>query len=170
MRIVSYFFLYSVIAGLISCGTSTSMSSSSSKNAYVEDLSVHRIDYETIEETPVKENINEIPIQGNISTESEVTAEIDAKLEQIAESNKGKQISGFTVQVYTGNSREAANHSKDLVYRLIPDARPQIQYVQPNYKVKVGKFIDRLEAHKTYTTLRKEFPSAMIIPERFTIQ
>src|SRR5690606_9962260 len=119
---------------------------------------------------PAKENVTEVSIEGTISNATEVTAEVDERLEKIAESNKGKQISGFTVQVYTGSSREAATHSKDKVYRLIPDARPQIQYVQPNYMVKVGRFIERLEAHKTYTTLRTEFPSAIIIPERFTVQ
>lgn len=170
MRIVSYFFIYSVIAGFFSCSTSSSMSGSASKSAYVEDLTVHRIDYESIEDAPPKETVNEIPIEGTINAETAITAQIDEKLEEIAEANKGKRVSGYTVQVYTGNSREAATHSKDMVYRLIPDARPQIQYVQPNYKVKVGRFLDRLEAHKTYTTLRKEFPSAMIIPEKFTIQ
>lgn len=171
MRIVSYFFLYSVIAGLFSCGTSSSMSSSSNKNVYVEDLSVHRIAYEDIEEAPTEtEKVSEVPIEGSIQPEMEIRNEIDEKLEEIAEDNKRKQVSGYTIQVYTGSSREAANQSKDMVYRLVPDARPQIQYVQPNYKVKVGKFLDRLQAHKTYTTLRKEFPSAMIIPERFTIQ
>lgn len=171
MRIVNYFFLYSAIAGFYSCTTSTSMSGSDSKNAYQEDLSVHRIDYEAIiAENDPKEVMNEIPVEGNISTDLEVTEELDGTLEAIAENNKDQQISGFTIQVYTGNSREAANQTKDMVYRLIPDSRPQIQYLQPNYKVKVGKFLDRIEAQKAYQTLKAEIPSAMIIPERFTIQ
>lgn len=171
MKIVNYFFLYSVISGLFSCGASTSMSGSDNKNVYKEDLSVHRIDYESVStEKNTVEEITEVPLEGNIQTSSAITEEIDEKLESIAEDNKNKQISGYTIQVYTGNSRETANQTKDMVYRLLPEARPQIQYLQPNYKVKVGKFLDRIEAQKTYTTLKREFPSAMIIPERFTVQ
>lgn len=171
MRVVNYFFLYSVVAGFFGCTTSTSMSGSDNKSAYQEDLSVHRIDYEAvIAENEPKPVVTEIPVDGKIQTNLEITQEINEKLATIAEDNKDKQISGFTIQVYTGNSRDAATQTKDMVYRLIPESRPQIQYLQPNYKVKVGKFLDRIEAQKAYQTLKAEIPSAMIIPERFTIQ
>lgn len=171
MRIVNFFILYTIVAGLSSCSSGTSASSSANKNAYQEDISFLREDYTLDEpEASANENTVELPITGTIDPQNDITTELDSKLERIAEENKSKLVSGYTIQVYTGASRETANNAKDMVYRVVPDARPQIQYVQPNYKVKVGRFINRIEAQKTYTMLKKQFPSAMIIPERFSVQ
>lgn len=145
--------------------------STTAKNGYQEDLSAHRIDYSITESPDANtKSTAELPISGSIEPSADITEELDEKLVKIAEENKSKLVSGYTIQVYTGSSRDAANNAKDLIYRVVPNARPQIQYIQPNYKVKVGKFVDRIEAQKIYMTLKEEFPSAMIIPERFSVQ
>ncbi len=167
MRTVNYYFLYLIAGGLFGCGASTSMTSSS--NAYREDLSVHRMQYEHIEEAPGTERFKEVPISGKIEPQSDITDELNNRLEAIAEDNNRKIISGYTILVYSGPSRDEANKSKDMVYRVLPDSRPQIQYVQPYYRVKVGRFVERIEAQKKFTTLKKEFPTAMLVPERFTL-
>lgn len=167
MRTVNYYFLYLIAAGLFGCGTSTSMTSTNS--AYREDLSVHRMQYDNVAETSNTEAFKEVPITGKIEPQSDITDELNNKLEAIAEDNNRKVISGYTILVYSGPSREEANKSKDMIYRVLPDSRPQIQYVQPYYKVKVGRFVERIEAQKKFTTLKKEFPTAMLVPERFTL-
>jgi hypothetical protein len=78
-------------------------------------------------------------------------------------------IQGYTVQVYSGNSREAANEAKSLVYKIFPESRPETTYVQPNYKVKVGKYLNRVEAQKIYARLKNDFPGAMVIPEKISL-
>lgn len=169
MRTVNYYFLYLIAGGLFGCGTSASMMSA--HNAYREDLSVHRMQYEQIEEgTPAAERIKEVPISGEIEPQTDINDELNNRLQAIAEENKRKVISGYTILVYSGPSRDEANKSKDMVYRILPDSRPQIQYVQPYYRVKVGRFVERIEAQKKFTTLKKEFPSTiMLVPERFTL-
>lgn len=147
------------------------MSSSDNRQSYREDLSVHRVDYESLEE-PVRktEDFAEIPITGKIEPQTDVTADLDNALAEIAQDNKRKTIAGYTILVYSGSSREQANNAKDMIYRVLPNSRPQIQYVQPYYKVKVGKFVERLEAQKDFVALKREFSSAMIVPERFSVQ
>lgn len=170
MRKVNYYFLYLIAGSLFGCSTSTSMTSS--QNAYREDLSVHRMQYENIEEEAAAvDRIKEVPISvsGTIEPHTDITDELNSSLEAISEDNKRKIISGYTILVYSGPSRDEANKSKDMVYRVLPDSRPQIQYVQPYYRVKVGRYVERIEAQKQFTTLKKEFPSAMLVPERFTL-
>lgn len=167
MRKVNYYFLYLIAGSLFGCTTSTSMTSS--QNAYREDLSVHRMQYENIEEAAAVDRIKEVPISGAIEPHTDITDELNSSLEAISEDNKRKIISGYTILVYSGPSRDEANKSKDMVYRVLPDSRPQIQYVQPYYRVKVGRFVERIEAQKQFTTLKKEFPTAMLVPERFSL-
>lgn len=170
MRTVNYYFLYAIVTGLFGCTAGTSMSTTDN-TSYREDLSVHRLDYATLEEPASNaDKFAEIPISGKIEPQSDITEDLDIKLAEIAQNNKNKVISGYTILVYSGPSRDQANNAKDMIYRLLPNSRPQIQYVQPYYKVKVGKFIERLEAQKDFITLKKEFSSAMIAPEKFTIQ
>ncbi len=67
------------------------------------------------------------------------------------------------------NLGEAANEAKSMVYKMLPDSFPQLTYQQPNFKVKVGKFYTRFDAQKTFTEIKREFPRAIVIPERIVI-
>ncbi|WP_161622662.1 SPOR domain-containing protein [Cesiribacter andamanensis] len=107
---------------------------------------------------------------GTVLARRDVTSQLDNLLTASAEENrKIKSVPGFTIQVYLGTSREAANMAQRQVYMALPDARPEIRFVQPNYRVFVGKFVDRLEAQQMYADLRSEFPNALIIPDRIQI-
>jgi hypothetical protein len=107
---------------------------------------------------------------GTITTQHDVTNELETLLAESAEENKKiKNIPGFTIQVYLGTSREAANKAQRQVYMAVPEARPEIKFVQPNYRVFVGRFVERMEAQQTYAAIKKEFPNALIIPDRIQI-
>lgn len=142
---------------------------------YKEDLSRYRPVYET-DTTSVTEytDENETDISSpetNLPEPEDLTMELDSLLDSIAANNREKGfIQGYTIQVYTGNSREDADEAKELVYELLPHSFPKLQYIQPNFKVKVGKYYSRFEAHKVHSKLKREFPNAIIIPERFYIE
>lgn len=141
---------------------------------YDEDLSVHRTSsdfYSSEETTPAPRSSG-----GNFSPEPEpnvandITEELNQLTDEVADRNKTvKTVQGFTVQVYSGTSREKAEQVQRQVYHVVPDIQPEIKYMQPNYKVQVGKFVERLEAQKTYSMLKQEFPSSLIIPDRIRI-
>ena len=87
----------------------------------------------------------------------------------IAKNTEQHYLDGFTIQIYTGNDRDAAYEARDKALLADPTLDPVISYHQPGYKVKVGQYTDRLQAHKVYTTLKTEFPLALLIPERIQV-
>ena len=87
----------------------------------------------------------------------------------IARNAEQRYLDGFTIQIYTGNDRDAAYEARDKALLVDPSLDPVISYHQPGYKVKVGQYADRLQAHKVYTSLKTEFPLALLIPERIQV-
>ena len=139
-----------------------------SEGDYSEDLSVHRLKFEeeTNGDNPIENNT---PME-EVTPSHDDTATLESKLKRIADTNKNEtRVPGYTIQVYSGSSRDAASKAKAKVYQILPDARPVTRYDQPVYKVKVGQFADRLEAQGVYAKLRAVFPSALVIPERIRV-
>ncbi len=136
---------------------------------YSEDLTYLRpeldlpIPVEQVE--PVQLSTNEsVEFPGNIREE------LDSINALIAERNKSvKFTEGYTIQIYTGNDRAAANQASSLSKQLFPDMEPIISYYQPSYRVKVGQFTNRLVAHEKFEAIKKSFPKALLIPERIRI-
>lgn len=128
-----------------------------------EDLSVLRLAEASKSETVIdeKERLWAIPPKHDLADE------IDSVMSIIkASRSEVKFLNGYTVQVYSGNNREQAKEAKNKVYELFEAYDPEITYIQPNFKVSVGKFYDRLEANRVYIDLKKEFPNAIVLPER----
>ncbi|WP_277481445.1 SPOR domain-containing protein [Catalinimonas alkaloidigena] len=109
-------------------------------------------------------------LTASISTQYAINDSLNYFLDEVTDRNaENNSYQGYTVQVYTGNSREKANEAKNMVYGILPEASPTITFDPPNYKVKVGEFTDRLEAQPTYSSLKGNFPVVLIVPERFPI-
>ena len=145
-----------------------SLQTSSIGDDYYEDLSLFRPSYYH-QESPLNEE-GERPFSIDVPIENDHTAQVDTLLEILAAQNQSLgYVQGFTVQVYSGNSRETASKARINVFRVLIGFEPEIKYVQPNFKVKVGKFTERLEAQWVYAQLKPEFPQAIIIPERIRL-
>jgi len=147
--------------------TGCALPSATTNSAYSEDLSVHRprVDIEAVEEE--EETVEEVR---DVTPDNDQTAQIEAKLDQIAEYNRtSNSAQGFTIQVYSGTSREQASQVKAQVYKILPESRPETKYEQPIYRVWVGEFVNRLEAQNTYALVASEFPQAIVIPTRIRL-
>ena len=77
---------------------------------------------------------------------------------------------GYRIQIYSGNNRDEANKARDRSYALFPDITPHIVYNQPTFRVKVGDFVDRLEAQSVYAGLITDFPNAMVVQDKIEIK
>lgn len=161
-----------ILASIIfwSCAPAKSGRTSDKGKIYQEDLSVHRPKYELIK--PLEgDNLKDEANKANVKPLNDVTLKANALMDSIAARNKeNKYFSGYTVQVYAGNSRDAAVQAKERIYRSLPNSEPEISYIQPNYRVKVGKFIERLEAQRFFMEIKSDFPNAIIIPEKISIE
>lgn len=141
----------------------------SSIGGYSEDLSVHRPQVETNNEIELTDQDSPqteeyVPLTGHIGKELDSIAKIS-----YAQNKAGRNVDGYVIQVYSGTSRNDANEAQIKASELFPDLDAKITYRQPSFRVKGGQFIDRLEANRIYNEVKKEFPRALLIPERLVI-
>ena len=95
---------------------------------------------------------------------------LDAVLDSIDRINLQRNfIDGFTIQVYSGLKREDALNTKKELTSTLPDLQSEVQYSQPNFRVKVGKYFNRLDAQRDYVDVKRHFPTAIIIPDKVSI-
>lgn len=78
--------------------------------------------------------------------------------------HQGKtDIKGYRVQVFVGD-RNRANEVKARVNELYPDVPSEINYLQPNFRVRVGNFRTFLEADRFLRQIKIDFGNAYIVP------
>lgn len=162
---IKFIYLLSLIILPLACAKKATSSSSGQK--YEEDLSAYRPKYE-IKETP--KNAPNKAVAYPEPREHQNQA-VEENLSLIREKNKGiKYTQGYRIQVYSGSDKDAAEKAKEGIYRLNLDHEPEITYFPPNFKVKVGQFYDRVEAHETLLKVKKSFPTALLLPEKVNIK
>jgi hypothetical protein len=153
------------------CSTRTQLSQLS----YTEDLSVHR-QLNTSGSTTKDDLISTYEAMAEEKVESatvtreyfdhEITTELQSWLDSLTYYNiKRGYVQGFTVQVYNGRMREEAFEVRDLLYELIEE-EPEVTYVQPYFRVRVGSYLEQIQALFMKKQLEHEFPQAIVIPER----
>lgn len=155
-------------------GTSTAQSPTKKNDkAYEEDLSLYRPKFKSANETETATESQ--PIQASKTTFSDsplhVNKKLDAILDTIAIRNKSvKFTNGFRIQIYVGNDRKSADDAKIYTYQKYPEIYPYLSYQQPIYKVKIGDFLNRMDAERYYSDIKDLYPSAMILPDRVEIK
>ena len=160
----SYRLIILVFLGACKAATSTGL-----VGEYSEDLAIHRPVMQAIQEDSLPK---EVAQRGEYKTlEGHIKNELDSISKISLQQNKeGRFVEGHVIQVYSGSSREMANNARYRMSELYPDLDPRVSYHQPNFRVKAGKFINRLEAHRVYQQVKEDFPQALLIPERFLLK
>ncbi|MEO0572381.1 MAG: SPOR domain-containing protein [Bacteroidota bacterium] len=96
--------------------------------------------------------------------EGTVTIEQNPKIDQLVKvynkvnSNKGY----YQIQVGFGSYQKAQN-LKSQVEIDFPGWYSKIEFQEPTYRVRLGKFQDPLEAERRFREVRKKYPSAMLL-------
>lgn len=160
-----------VLGGCASKVTTTGTSSGSGK--YSEDLSVWRPDAQERKDTARITPATPDRTRTNRYVEARyaVTDQVDTVLDSIYSQNLSKGfVDGYTIQVYSGIKREDALNVKKKMTQSLPELESDVQYRQPNFRVRTGKYLSRLEAQRDYLAVKKHFPNAIVIPDRVEIQ
>jgi hypothetical protein len=142
-----------------------------SAGKYTEDLSVWRP--ETVKKIDSAKTTAPERTRTNKYVEARyaVNDQVDTVLDSIYDENlKNGAIDGYTIQVYSGVKREDALNVKKKLSQSLPDLESDVQYRQPNFRVRTGKYFTRLEAQKDYLAVKRHFPNAIVIPDRIPIQ
>lgn len=150
---------------------STSGTKATSPTGYSEDLSVWRPE-EPVDsaKSTAQRPEGSVKVIEKVEPKFASNQKLDPILDSIAEVNlQNGYIDGFTIQVYSGIKREDALNAKKDLSTYMPDLESEIQYVQPNFRVRSGKYPGRIEAQKDYQEVKRYFLNAILIPERIPI-
>lgn len=106
----------------------------------------------------------------NVTPTRSVNSKVDAVLDSINRYNLTRKfIDGYTIQIYSGQSREDAMNAKKKINEEWPEYSAILQYQQPKFKVIVGRYYTKLEAQPDFYRIRQTFPSAIFAPEKIQI-
>lgn len=75
------------------------------------------------------------------------------------------KVRGFRVQIYSGGNRNEATNVQNSFIRQNPDMNAYLDYVEPNYRVKVGDFTSRSEATAYMRRLRGTYSNVFVFVE-----
>jgi len=155
---------------LTDCAAPKKTTTTTQGGKYSEDLSVWRPKVESnAKNTTSVDSANERKVTTYVEPKIAVNKQLDAVLDSIDRINLSQRyVSGYTIQVYSGKREEALNVKKQLT-QYLPDHTADIQFTEPIFRVKVGKYYTLLEAQADYTEIKRHFQAAIIVPERIAV-
>jgi hypothetical protein len=150
------------------CSTTTRTTSTEKSSAYSEDLSSLRNDFLDSDEDPL---LIENHIEQSLIVSEGAGTTVNNKLNYILDSinvltKQNKYLEGYTIQVFSGLSREEAMNVKADLFKKMPEVNADLIYTQPSFRVKIGKYYSKLEAQQDYMAIKRNFPNAILVPER----
>lgn len=152
--------LLSLVSIFYACSLQKKNISKNEERRYYEDLSFVRINSKN-------DNIESVITLETININNNISKELDSVLSIIIDnSKKNLYIDGFSIQLYLGDNRSDADSVIKKIKEIDSLIYKNTVFTQPNYRVKVGKFIDRFDANKEFLRFKKNFPNAIIIPEK----
>lgn len=150
----------------------THPSTLSQDGKYYEDLSSLRPKPDNSFIGNGKTNPQEPPRDPKAYVEARYTVnnQVDTVLDSIDRINLTRKfIDGFTIQVHSGLKRDDALAVKKNLTTYLPHMESDIQYIQPNFRVKAGRYFTRLEAQKDYMAVKRYFPGAIVVPDKIPV-
>ncbi len=113
-----------------------------------------------------------LPAQEVISTDKGNVNQ-DPKISKLLESHKewnkrNAEVSGFRIQINTYTSRAEAMQIRSVLMQKYPDLGVYFSYKQPTYRVRLGDYRNRFEAHGFLLEIRKDYPAAALVPDDIT--
>ena len=149
---------------LISCSSKRLVSTINNERDYFEDLSYIRSQEERIIiDTASSELISD-------TYKNDISYELDSIIKIIKDENKSDRfLEGYTIQIYLGGDRIKAEEIEEKITEIDSLIFKNTVFTQPNYRVKIGQYIDRFKVAEEYQRFKKLFPNAIIIPERIKV-
>lgn len=77
---------------------------------------------------------------------------------------ENKKYNGYRIQIFSSsNNKWDAVQAKSEFLKAFPDIKSYLVYQAPNFKVRVGDFLDRLEANQQLILIQESFPNAFLV-------
>lgn len=97
-------------------------------------------------------------------------SKMDLLLEQDAKEHEEGTFAGFRIQIAAGTNRTNVYKVKTEFYRSFNDIPSYVVFESPNFKLRVGNYRTRLEAHKALLAIRSEFSGAFIVRDELELE
>lgn len=159
--------IWIVLAILIIWGCkSTKSASDSASNSYVnytENLTGSLPEYPDFQT-----RISNTPSETSEISVQAVDERLNILQKGLYDKNKAElYFNGYTVLVYSGINRDQAFKTQSELSQYFPEIEAEMQYQQPRYLLKIGKYAYKIEAQRVFSQIKGMFPSARIVPDRF---
>jgi hypothetical protein len=113
--------------------------------------------------------LNQQPDKQFVAANATVNEKVNDVLDSINSFNiTRKFIEGFTIQIHSGQNREEAMNAKKKM--TFTDLNAILEYTQPKFRVRVGNYYSRLEAHRDLTRLKRIYTNAILVPEKILVR
>jgi hypothetical protein len=76
---------------------------------------------------------------------------------------------GFRIQLFSGTERNNANSLRNKFKTDYPDVPIYLIYQQPYYKLRVGDFRNKIEAHQFFLKIESFYEQLLIIPDKVNL-
>lgn len=111
------------------------------------------------------------PVDGSLRSIFSVDDTLALKFDSLAIYNKKVLYTqGYRIQLYNGTNKDGITQIKTKVYTHLPDIDIYTTFIQPNYKVKAGDFMSKIEAYQALGELLKDFPTALVVPDQINLK
>ena len=85
------------------------------------------------------------------------------------ESVEGVKMDGFRVLIFFDQNKSESESQKARFLSLYPEHKAYVDYLAPNYRVRVGNFRTKLEAEALKAEIIGIFPTAIVISDRIQL-
>lgn len=100
----------------------------------------------------------------------------DERLDKISEfvrtgeeTIEGVKIDGYRVIIFFDMNKSLAEQQKAMFITMYPEHKAYIDYLAPNYRVRVGNFRTELEAEKLKQEILASFPTSIVVPDKIQL-
>ncbi|ARS37446.1 hypothetical protein [Pontibacter actiniarum] len=161
-------FLVLLLIGSTSCASSKGSGrvgseariGSGKADKVTEDLSQYRPRYEVPEAGPV----------ARVEPTQHVNAKVAVLMDTVASVNKNiKYAQGYRILAYNGSQRQTVMDLRKAIISRVPDEKDYLTYQQPNFRLMVGDFFNRVEAQQVLNQLADLIPNAQIVQDKINI-
>jgi len=85
------------------------------------------------------------------------------------ESIEGTLIDGYRIQIFFAESRTITQTQKATFINLYNEQKAYIDYLAPNYRIRVGNFRTKLQAEKFKQELISTYPTSIVLKDKIEL-
>lgn len=79
------------------------------------------------------------------------------------------QITGYRLQLFFDTNRGAVDNARSRFIAMFPKVDTYVEFVAPNYFLKVGDFRTQMEAEKVKAQVETSFPTSFVVKEKVNL-